>query len=84
MKNKIPQSPTDLERQISSLCEDFSRELDALATGDFLREGILKEAINTLVWSVADRMSDQREALAEALEHLPDLIRDELAKEPTD
>jgi hypothetical protein len=80
MNSSNEKDPTNFDRKITDLCEDFAHNLDALATGDFLREGVLRQAISTLVWAIADRMSDQREALADALEHFPDLIREEVSK----
>lgn len=74
-------SGQELEDAVTTLARSFAERLDGLATGDFIREGVLKEALTTLIWDLFNKMPDQRVALAEALENWPELIREAIDEE---
>jgi len=72
---------SQLETSIDILANDFASGLAGLATGDFLREGVVKQGITSLVWAVYHAMPDQRAALGEALENWPEIIQDAIASD---
>lgn len=74
-------SGQELEDAVTALARSFAEGLDGLATGDFIREGVLKQGITALVWEVFNQMPDQRDALAESLENWPDLVREAILEE---
>ena len=67
---------TDLDDQIEALTGQMAAGLDKLAAGSFIREGIVKQAISSLVWDLYATMPDQRDALIEALHGWEHPIRD--------
>ncbi|EJU12394.1 hypothetical protein LH128_14032 [Sphingomonas sp. LH128] len=69
----------EIEAAVEVLADDFAKGLAGLVSGDWLREGVLKEGVNTLVWAIYREMPDQRPALAEAMENWPDLIKEAMA-----
>lgn len=80
----MDRQPNDLETAITSLTGSFAKQLDALATADYVREGILKEAVTSLIWDLYHQMPDQRRALSESLENWPGIIADAIAADRTD
>lgn len=64
-----------LDDQIDEITTAFALKLHGMATGTFIREGLVKEAMNSLIWEIYHAMPDQRVALAEALEQMDGIIR---------
>lgn len=77
----MDRTPGLLEAQIDALSEQYAKDIDALATGDFIRGGVLRQAVCALMWELFRQFPDQRDVLSEALENWPDLIRDAIAEE---
>lgn len=65
----------DPSPQIDQLTNDLAEKLDAMSTSSFIREGILKHAMTSLVWVLFEKFPDERPGLIEAMENWPDLIR---------
>lgn len=80
----MDRQPTDLETTITPLTGEFAKQFDALATADYVREGVLKEAVTSLIWDLYHQMPDQRQALADSLENWPAIIADAIATDRTD
>jgi len=79
MRERRRMGKFEVEAAIDVLANDFANGLAGLVTGDWLREGVLKEGVTAVIWALYGAMPDQREALAEATENWPDLIRDAIA-----
>lgn len=76
-------SDTELDKQLSAISADFVQRIDAIAAGPFLRAGILNAAISDLVWSIFYDLPDLRHDLVDALEGLPEAVRDAIAEART-
>lgn len=72
---------SQLETSIETLSQDFAEGLSGLVTGEWLREGVLRQGITEVLWAIYDRMPDQRAALAEQLEGWPSLVREAMARD---
>ncbi|MFC3442749.1 hypothetical protein ACFOKF_16360 [Sphingobium rhizovicinum] len=68
--------PSDLEEKIESASEAFAAEIGGLATRSFVREGILKQAVVSVIWALFREMPEERDALADILDDWPSIIRD--------
>jgi len=76
--------PTSLEARVAEMTATFAADLNRLATRDFIREGVVKEAMTSLIWRLYEEMPDQRAALADALENMPDLIKEAMVEDKAD
>lgn len=71
----MSQEVSDLEAEIARLTKDFGTKLSTLSSSPFIRDGVVKEAISSLIWDIYYAMPDQRDALADVLEDMPQIIR---------
>ncbi|EQB03707.1 hypothetical protein [Sphingobium sp. HDIP04] len=63
-----------LEQSIEQLADDFATGISDLATGGYLREGVMKQGVTAVIWAVYHAFPDQRFELAEFLEDWPNVI----------
>lgn len=70
-----------IEGVIDEMAKSAAQQVNALATGDFIREGVLKQFVTAFVWALYEEIPDQREALADILENWPELVREAIAQE---
>ena len=66
----------DFEDKIDVAADGFARAVDGLATRTYVREGVLKQAVVSVIWALFREMPDEREALAEVLDDWPTIIRE--------
>ena len=68
-------SRSALDDKIDELTTAFAASVAGLASGRYVRDGIVKEAVNGLIWDLYHAMPDQRYALADALEQMDGIVR---------
>lgn len=70
--------PTQIDQQIATATSAFAAELNKLSTGTFVRGGIIKEAMASIIWSIYEQFPKERDDLADALEQWPEILREEM------
>lgn len=77
----MPENTTNIEHEIEVLTTQLATRMNELSAASYIREGIVKQAIVSLVWDIYGTMPDCRDALIEALDDWEGVIRDRIDKE---
>lgn len=70
-----------LDAKIDQLTAQLADGIVNLSSSGFIREGIVKQTIVSLVWDIYRVMPDQREALIEALDDWEHTLKEAIAKD---
>ncbi|WP_157088933.1 hypothetical protein [Novosphingobium capsulatum] len=72
---------SNLDEKIEELSNEFVRNLSELSARDFVREGVIKEAISSVIWGIYYKFPDQREQFADFMEDWQPILRDAINSE---
>ncbi|WIA58026.1 hypothetical protein N6H05_09610 [Sphingobium sp. WTD-1] len=70
-----------IEAKINLASDTFAKSIDAMATGGFVRDGVLKQAVVSVIWALFREMPDQRDALADVLDEWTQTIKEAALEE---
>jgi hypothetical protein len=67
---------TELDQKLDEISRTFTAAIDGLSNSSVLRDGIVKAAINDLIWTIYHEMPRERSSLIDALEGMDIIVRD--------
>lgn len=80
--NDNPKTPADeIGAKIDALTGEMVGKIAALSTASYIREGLMKHAMASVIWDFYHAFPDERYALAEILEGFDDVVKDAIDKD---
>lgn len=74
--NQTQRPPADeIGAEIDRHADEFARQVSAKSSASFIREGLLKHAVSSVIWSLYDAFPEERDALANILEDFDSVVQ---------